>query len=137
MKTNVSILFFHFTVFVLILLSPPPLKVEAAEPPRDKIVSRHEITVNFYNDEDVPPALPFMSITFTNISEESVQKVRKYREEINKKLREGGGVRDNRDYKKIADLIPDYVVRFTETGATNIYMSFPRKNQGIIILQKK
>lgn len=78
-------------------------------------------------------AIPFMSISFLGIPEEEAKNTIKWREEIQEKLVQMGGIFNDEDYKKISEVIPDYVVKFLKTNAKVIFIELPRQKRGILI----
>lgn len=93
-------------------------------------------TINFFNATDSPPALPYMSISFSNLPEKHTATVHALREEINVAIQKLGGVVDDEDYAKLVDILPGYMPQFQELGVTLIKIEFPRKRCGVIVYQQ-
>ena len=103
----------------------------------EEAVKRVKFSVHFYNADDIPPALPFMSIIFSDIPDKETENVIRWQKEINEKLQKQGGVLDQKGYDALAALIPDYVAKFIGTGAVAVALEFPRRKEGILLYQAK
>ncbi len=91
-------------------------------------------TMHFYNVEDTKEAVPFLSISFFEITPAKAEKIFKdLHEPLNKIFEESGGVRTEKDYEKIPGVIIKHIQQITEYGASAILIDFPRKNDGIMI----
>ena len=99
----------------------------------DSKIERLNYTMYFYNVIDRPPALPFMSITFVGLPESRLDQAKAWREEINQKILDLGGVYQTEDYNKITLVVPDYVKAFTESGAKVIALEFPKERKGMLL----
>ena len=122
---------------ILVLAALMFLQVGKAQAGIEEAVKRVTFTVNFYNSEDVPPALPFMSIIFSDIPQKETENVVRWQNEINEKLQKQGGVLDQKGYNTLAALIPDYVAKFIGTGAVAVTLEFPRRKEGSLLYQAK
>jgi hypothetical protein len=99
----------------------------------DSKIERVNYAMYFYNATDHPPALPFMSIIFVGLPESRLDQAKVWREEIDQKILDRGGVYRTEDYNKITSVVPDYVKAFTESGAKAIALEFPRERRGMLL----
>lgn len=93
--------------------------------------------IHFCNLGDKPPAKPYMSIFFKNLSPSDWGNVEKWHEEMNEKLRELGGVHTKGDYEKITPVVTEYSAKFITTQANYIAIEFPKEKTGIFLVNEK
>lgn len=92
------------------------------------------LTLNFFNAGDYPPALPYMSITFSNLLDKTAGL--ELQHEIDTAIRNQGGIVHDEDYIRILEVLPAYIFRLQELGISNVRISFPRKRAGVILYQE-
>jgi len=90
-------------------------------------------TVSFYNVEENPPHLPFMSFIFVSLPEDKVKQVDQWKKEIDEKLQKLGGIHSEDDYKKINEVVPNYIQRFVSSGAIGVAITFPIRKMAILL----
>lgn len=91
-------------------------------------------SMHFYNVEDQKGAIPFLTISFIEITNENAEKIFKaIYEPLNKKFIDMGGIRTKTDYEKLPQMILFELKAITESGASIIKIDFPKLRQGILI----
>ena len=93
-------------------------------------------TIYFYNVTDPATAVPYMSISFSNLPEKHKATVDALRTEIDEAIKKIGGVFDDEDYARLIEVLPGYMPQFQELGVRLIKIEFPRKQCGIIVYQQ-
>jgi len=94
-------------------------------------------TIYFYNADDHPPALPYLSISFVGINEKDKGKVDEIYAKINKAMVDAGGVKTEADYGKLfhtlCDQLPKILGIPSQKGVT---IRFPSLNKNVLQLKE-
>ncbi len=95
-------------------------------------------TILFYNAGDIPPAIPFLSISFQGVTEAEIKKIKIWHTEMEKKFQEKGGVLSEMDcVKKASPIIQEYAPKFMSTSSESVIINFDRIKKGLILTRKK
>ena len=97
---------------------------------------RETFTINFFKPGDSPPAVPYMSITFRNLSEEHKKAVSNLQNEIDTALNNQGGVVNDEDYIRLLEVLPAYILRLRELGIKSARISLPHERIGMYLYQE-
>lgn len=131
----------HFAFFITLFILSLSTHSITAELPKNQPSGVPESlpfdTINFYNVEDRAGSVPFMSITFWDIQDESFSFTETWQKDIDKALREKGGVRKEEDYKAALDLVLKYIPVFAKTNAKKIILSFPKTKKEFLLFERK
>ncbi len=123
------------TIIALFALLPFPTTSFAAIKAVEPEVERQNTTIYFYNPGDIPPAIPYLAISFVGIpkkgAEESIKKIRADFDEALKKILP---ILKKTDYEeKMGPLIVSQTEQLLGTGATHVVIEFPRMQKGMML----
>jgi hypothetical protein len=80
--------------------------------------------------EPLIESVPFLTVTFTNVTDADIRKIKEWSAQMDEAFRKSGGVSKDKDYEKILEIMKPYLKKFTrETTATSITICFPRINK--------